>query len=39
MHISLTYDLQALVNVPKEVIKALSPNLEITELIREHKEF
>jgi hypothetical protein len=36
---SLTYDLQALVNVPKEVIDTLPPNLEIAELRREHKEF
>jgi hypothetical protein len=37
-HMTLTYNLSALVSVPNEVMKALPPNLEIIELTREHKE-
>jgi hypothetical protein len=36
---SLTYDLRALEDVPQEVIDALLPDLEITELRREREEF
>jgi len=38
-HISLTYNPRALVDVPQEVIDALPPDPEITELRRERKEF
>jgi hypothetical protein len=37
-HMSLTCDLRALVDVPEEVMKALPPDPEITELTRERKE-